>query len=63
LTGVNVSIPKIKRAMALRKKYSGFIQAVDNLQNARDLQDAAKAEGIVADVVVDIDCDKAIRCF
>ncbi len=58
MTGVNVSMPKIKRAMALRKKYSGFIQAVDNLQNAHDLQDAAKAEGIIADVVVDIDVIK-----
>ncbi len=55
MTGVNVTIPKIKKAMALRKKYSGFIQAVDNPQNAQDLQDAAKAAGIIADVVVDID--------
>ena len=58
MTGVNVTAPKIKRAMALRKKYTGFIQAVDNPQNAKDLQDAAKAEGIVADVVVDIDVIK-----
>ena len=54
MTGVNISIPKINRAMALRKKYSGFIQAVDNPNNAQDLQDAAKAAGIRADVVVDI---------
>jgi D-serine deaminase-like pyridoxal phosphate-dependent protein len=58
MTGVNVTVPKIKRAMALRKKYTGFIQAIDNPQNAKDLQDAAKAEGIVADVVVDIDVIK-----
>ncbi|HMG89587.1 MAG TPA: DSD1 family PLP-dependent enzyme [Chryseolinea sp.] len=58
MTGVNVTAPKIKRAMALRKKYSGFIQAVDNPQNAQDLQDAAKALGIKADVVVDIDIIK-----
>jgi D-serine deaminase-like pyridoxal phosphate-dependent protein len=58
MTGVNISASKIQRAMALRKKYSGFIQATDNPQNARDLQDAAKAAGIVADVVVDVDVIK-----
>ena len=58
MTGVNVTPPKIKKAMALRKKYPGFIQAIDNPQNAQDLQDAAKAAGIVADVVVDIDVIK-----
>lgn len=58
MTGVNVTIPKIEKAMALRKKYNGFIQAVDNPQNAQDLQDAAKAAGIIADVVVDIDVIK-----
>jgi D-serine deaminase-like pyridoxal phosphate-dependent protein len=55
MTGVNISVPKINYAMALRKKYKGFIQAVDNMQNARDLQDAAKAAGIIADIVVDLD--------
>ncbi|MBV6640660.1 MAG: DSD1 family PLP-dependent enzyme [Cyclobacteriaceae bacterium] len=58
MTGVNVTAPKIERAMALRKKHTGFIQAVDNPQNAKDLQDAAKAAGIIADVVVDIDVIK-----
>jgi len=58
MTGVNVTAPKIKRAMELRKKYSGFIQAVDNPVNAQDLQDAAKAAGIIADVVVDVDVIK-----
>jgi len=58
MTGVNVTIPKIQKAMALRKKYQGFIQAVDNPQNAQDLQDAAKAAGIIADVVVDINVIK-----
>ena len=58
MTGVNVTAPKIERAMALRKKHTGFIQAVDNPQNAQDLQDAAKAAGIIADVVVDIDVIK-----
>jgi D-serine deaminase-like pyridoxal phosphate-dependent protein len=55
MTGVNISVPKINHAMALRKKYKGFIQAVDNMQNARDLQDAARAAGIIADIVVDLD--------
>lgn len=55
MTGVNVTLPKIAKAMELRKKFPGFIQAVDNPQNAQDLQDAAKAAGIIADVVVDID--------
>ncbi len=58
MTGVNITATKIKKAMALRKKYTGFIQAVDNPQNAQDLQDAAKAAGIVADVVVDINVVK-----
>jgi D-serine deaminase-like pyridoxal phosphate-dependent protein len=55
MTGVNVTKPKIVKAMELRKKYPGFIQAVDNPHNAQDLQDAAKAAGIIADVIVDID--------
>src|SRR5260221_315605 len=58
MTGVNVTAPKILKAMALRKKYKGFIQAIDNPQNAQDLQNAAKTAGIVADVVVDIDVVK-----
>jgi len=58
MTGVNVTAPKIKKAMELRKKYPGFIQAVDNPQNAKDLQEAAKAAGIIADVVVDVDVIK-----
>ncbi|WP_162342496.1 DSD1 family PLP-dependent enzyme [Cyclobacterium salsum] len=55
MTGVNVSPGKIKKAMQLRKKYPGFIQAVDNPQNAADLQEAARAAGIIAEVVVDLD--------
>ena len=31
-----------------------FVQAVDYQPNARDLNDAAKEAGIVADVVVDV---------
>ena len=58
MTGVNISVPKIQKAMSLRKEHPGFIQAVDNPQNAKDLQDAAKAAGIIADVVVDIDVIK-----
>jgi D-serine deaminase-like pyridoxal phosphate-dependent protein len=58
MTGVNISTSKIQRAMSLRKKFPGFIQAVDNPVNAKDLQDAAKAAGIVADVVVDLNMVK-----
>lgn len=55
LTTANVSPAKIRRAMALRKRCEGFIQAVDNPVNAQDLSDAAQEAGIVADVVVDVD--------
>lgn len=58
MTGVNIPAPKIRRAMDLRKKFRGFIQATDNPQNVLDLQEAAKAVGIIADVVVDIDLIK-----
>ena len=54
MTTVNVSAPKIVKAMALRRKHKGFIQAADNPQNIQDLQDAAKAAGIKAEVVLDI---------
>jgi len=54
MTTSNVSAGKIRRAMALRKKNSQFIQAVDYPQNARDLNDAAKDAGLVADVVIDV---------
>jgi D-serine deaminase-like pyridoxal phosphate-dependent protein len=54
MTTSNVSVSKIRRAMNLRKGTPGFIQAVDLPQNARDLNDAAKEAGIVADVVVDV---------
>ena len=40
--------------MAIRKAHRDFIQAVDYEQNARDLNDAAKEAGIVADVVIDV---------
>src|SRR5687767_4162404 len=54
MTTGNLSANKIRRAMKLRKKSPGFIQAVDFDQNARDLNDAAKEAGIVADVVIDV---------
>lgn len=54
MTTSNVTANKIRRAMAIRKKNRQFIQAVDYPQNARDLDDAAKEAGIVADVVVDV---------
>ena len=54
MTTSNVSPAKIRRAMALRKSNPQFVQAVDYAPNARDLNDAAKEAGIVADVVVDV---------
>jgi D-serine deaminase-like pyridoxal phosphate-dependent protein len=54
MTTANVSTNKIRRAMALRRKHSNFIQAVDEEQNARDLSEAAKEAGVVADVVIDV---------
>ena len=54
MTTCNVTASKIRRAMKIRKANRSFIQAVDNPQNARDLSDAAKEAGIVADVVIDV---------
>jgi D-serine deaminase-like pyridoxal phosphate-dependent protein len=54
MTTANPSKTKIRRAMALRKAHPGFIQAVDEEQNARDLSEAAKSAGVVADVVIDV---------
>ena len=55
MTTVNVTPPKIRRAMLLRKRGDGFTQAVDTAANARDLSAAATEVGVVADIVVDID--------
>jgi len=54
MTTCNVTTSKIRRAMKIRRANRSFIQAVDNPQNARDLSDAAKEAGIVADVVIDV---------
>jgi 3-hydroxy-D-aspartate aldolase len=54
MTTANPSVSKIRRAMNIRKAHRDFIQAVDYEQNARDLNDAAKAAGVVADVVIDV---------
>jgi len=54
MTTSNVTANKIRRAMAIRKHDPQFIQAVDYPQNARDLNDAAKEAGVVADVVIDV---------
>jgi len=54
MTTSNPSKSKIRRAMAIRKAHSAFIQAVDEEQNAHDLSDAAKEAGVVADVVIDV---------
>ncbi len=55
MTTVNVTPRKIRRAMHLKKWCTGFIQAVDNPANARDLSAAAAEAGVVADIVVDVD--------
>ena len=52
MTTANVTPNKIRRAMKIRKANRQFIQAVDYPQNARDLSDAAKEAGVVADVIV-----------
>ena len=54
MTTSNPGKAKIRRAMALRKANSQFIQAVDEEQNARDLSEAAKEARVVADVVIDV---------
>ena len=54
MTTSNPSVSKIRRAMRLRQRSPQFTQAVDEAQNARDLSEAAKEAGIVADVVIDV---------
>lgn len=54
-TTTNVTPHKINRAMNLRRWCPDFIQATDSPDNARLLSEAAKAMGITADVVVDVD--------
>jgi 3-hydroxy-D-aspartate aldolase len=54
MTTANLSANKIKKAMQLRKKSKDFIQAVDYEPNAHDLSAAARAAGVVADVVIDV---------
>jgi 3-hydroxy-D-aspartate aldolase len=54
MTTANLSPAKIRRAMQLRKRSPGFVQAVDDERNARDLSAAAKEAGVVADVVIDV---------
>ena len=55
MTTVNVTPRKIRRAMQLRQRCDGFIQAVDTPANARDLSAAAAEAGVLADIVIDID--------
>ena len=54
MTTANLSPAKIRRAMQLRKRSPTFIQAVDYEANARDLSEAAREAGVVADVVIDV---------
>lgn len=55
MTTPNVTPSKIQRAMRLRARHGGFIQATDSPENARDLSAAAVAAGITAEVVIDVD--------
>jgi D-serine deaminase-like pyridoxal phosphate-dependent protein len=54
MTTSNLPPAKIRRAMQLKKRFPGFVQAVDYDQNARDLNDAAKEAGVNADIVIDV---------
>ena len=54
MTTANLPPNKIRRAMELKKRCPGFIQAVDYDVNARELNEAARAAGVVADVVIDV---------
>ncbi len=55
MTTSNHTPYKIRRAMALRARSAGFVQAVDHPDNARALSEAAGEAGLMADVVVDVD--------
>ena len=55
MTTTNVTTTKIRRAMKLREKCQGFIQATDSANNARLLSEAAISMNVSADVVVDVD--------
>ena len=54
-TTSNVTPLKIKRAMNLRKWCEDFIQSTDTVANAEMLSEAALADGVIADVVIDVD--------
>jgi D-serine deaminase-like pyridoxal phosphate-dependent protein len=54
MTTSNLPPAKIRRAMQLKKRFPGFVQAVDYDQNARDLNDAAREAGVIADMVIDV---------
>jgi D-serine deaminase-like pyridoxal phosphate-dependent protein len=54
MTTANVTPAKVQRAMAISKKNPEFIQAVDNMENAQALSDAARALKITVPVVVDV---------
>ena len=54
MTTSNLPPVKIRKAMQLKKRFPGFVQAVDYDQNALDLNAAAKEAGVIADVVIDV---------
>lgn len=54
MTTSNLPPAKVKRAMQLKKRMPGFIQAVDYAPNVAELNAAAKEAGVTADVVIDV---------
>jgi len=54
MTTSNLPPAKVRRAMQLKKRMPGFIQAVDYEPNVLDLNAAARETGVVADVVIDV---------
>ena len=54
MTTANLVAGQDSPGHGLRKRSAGFIQAVDDEKNARDLSAAAREAGVVADVVVDV---------
>jgi len=54
MTTSNLPAAKIRKAMQLKKRFPGFVQAVDYDQNAQDLNAAAREAGVIADIVIDV---------
>lgn len=55
MTTTNVTPTKIKRAMSLSQRCPGFVHATDSVRNAELLSQAAVANNLTVNVVVDVD--------